>query len=568
MGGPRRETTGSTRHGSKDPAGSRLTTKERARPGVHCGAYHDVGERLEARVGLVQMSGRYHKQPRTLTSDYIVSDVVLGSGCNGDVRLASSKTFPDHKFAVKDFFFAGVPLCKREQLEMEVEVFLSIDHPHIARLMDVYEYEEHTAMVMEYMQGGELFERLMGQKRLGEQDASSMARQMLLALNYIHQHGIIHGDVKLENFMFDSKESDHLKLIDFGFSKMVTDVSEGATQTKLCGTLSYIAPEALGRKLSSQCDQWSLGVVVFVLLAGYMPFSGNTKEMMRKIAAGDFVMKQDVWDVVSEDARLFTQALLTVDPKVRISAKAALDHPFIMKSTKQKEDVQLYRPFVDALCDFRNLSRFRRCVLSMIAWSLSHEECAKVEQFFLDMDEFHKGAITFEELKKVMVGRFNLSHGEVKKTFEALDTHKDHEIHYSDFLAAMVGHNEIALNDEHVYDAFRRFDTHSAGYITVDNLREVLGDRFDGERVESILREVDPLNLGHITYHEFGSYVRGRPLHLHGDEVVSLSQDDVEKLRSGKGTGYFRPASLRCNSSKTLGGGHSRNQQQACCSVQ
>jgi serine/threonine protein kinase len=262
---------------------------------------HDITDRLEAKVGTINISGRYHRFPRTMGTDYVITQDVLGSGHNGDVRLATSKERPDHKFAVKAFDFTGVPAQRRVQLESEVEVFLSMDHPHIARLVDVYEMDAHLDLVMECMEGGELLDRIREQKRYSERSTAEAVWQMLLALNYIHSHGMIHCDLKLENYMYDQKDSNHLKLIDFGFSKMCDKKAE--LKRKACGTLSYTAPEVLEWSYTQQCDQWSLGVIVFVLLAGYMPFSGPEVEQMEKIAAGKYVMKEERWATISEEAK-------------------------------------------------------------------------------------------------------------------------------------------------------------------------------------------------------------------------------------------------------------------------
>lgn len=550
--------------------------KERSDPKQLGGrGYSQVRERLEARVGRLQLSGRYHKHPRTIEGDYNVTDLTLGSGCNGDVRLALGKTYSSNKFAVKEFNFAGVPVYRREQLESEVEVFLTIDHPHIARLMDVYENEEHISLVMEHMEGGELFDRLVIAKRFTERSASTTAWQMLLALNYIHCHGIIHGDVKLANFMYVSQEGDHLKLIDFGFSKMFVDGPEGCRSKRLCGTVSYMAPEALSMKVTSKCDQWSLGVVVFTLLAGYMPFSGSQRDMMKKISEGRCEMKEDRWSGISEDAKSFTTALMEVCPKLRLSAQAALDHPFIKMGRLLSEKAEVGISIVHALRDFGQQSQFRRSCLYMIAWSLSNDECAKVEENFKALDEGHRGVITFDTLKKVMVDKFHLSYSEMLKAFQALDSNHDQEIHYSDFLAAMLAYNEIKMSDEHLYEAFRKFDRHDTGLITADDLREVLGDRVEGESVESFLREADTLHQGYLTYHEFAAFVSRRPVQLYGDEWVSLSVIQLQNrqrldARRDRALNAFRPDFPGCvrGLSPFAGDGKPPWQQACCCGLQ
>merc|ERR1719277_1670140 len=124
----------------------------------------------------------------------------------------------------------------------------------------------------------------------------------------------------------------------------------------------------------------------------------------------------------------------------------------------------------------------------MLAWSLSNEERAKVRDYFVAMDTTQQGTITLKELQHVMVDKFQISDEETRKIFEALDSNHDDEIHYTDFLAAMVS-TRLALHDDLLQSAFNKFDTDNSGYITPANLREVLGDTFEDEKVDKLIAE-------------------------------------------------------------------------------
>eukprot|EP00929_Paragymnodinium_shiwhaense_P113356 TRINITY_DN81633_c0_g1_i1.p1 TRINITY_DN81633_c0_g1~~TRINITY_DN81633_c0_g1_i1.p1 ORF type:complete len:630 (-),score=143.37 TRINITY_DN81633_c0_g1_i1:104-1993(-) len=500
--------------------------------------WSDVGERLDARMNRIQVSGRYHKPPRRIADDYDVSQIPLGTGCSGVVKLAYDKMDRQRTYAVKEFDFGEVRTLRRKQLESEIEIFLSMDHPNIARLHDVYENDRIITMVMEHIEGGELFHRLQEAKRFPEQQAADTAYQMLLALNYIHSHGIMHGDIKLENFMFDWKDSDNLKLIDFGFSKNFLASEEQALNSKLCGTIAYMAPEALDRNFTSQCDQWSLGVVVFVMLCGYMPFTGDHEEQIAKITEGKYVMKPARWDTVSDEAKDFVNSLLEMDRKTRLSAPQALDHPWIQACARRHVKAEIDASLAQELCDFSQHSKLRRICLLMIARSLSKEEASQASQFFYSMDDSRDGTISFDELAAFMQDKVDVTRGELMKAFEALDTNDDKEIHYTEFLAALVS-TRIGIRDEHIYSAFRKFDVSGTGYITLNGMRHVLGNTFEGVKVEALMNEVDTERRGFITYHQFSAYVRGLPVRFMGDEEidvagVELRMSERSKARSSK----------------------------------
>mmetsp|Transcript_25526 Transcript_25526/g.64901 ORF Transcript_25526/g.64901 Transcript_25526/m.64901 type:complete len:544 (+) Transcript_25526:118-1749(+) len=461
-------------------------------------------ERVEARAGKIALSGRYNRLPKRIENDYEVVSKVLGSGYNGVVRMATSKhNRSGQKFAVKAFKLANVAGDKKVNLESEVEIFLTMDHPHVTRLYDVYESDEHLHLVMECMEGGELFDRVTELKRFSERDAADAVWQMLLALNYIHSHGIVHRDLKLENFLYDTVGSSHLKLIDFGFSK----IWDKNTKMELsCGTLSYVAPEVLAKSYTSQCDMWSLGVIVFILLVGYMPFSGaSERQQIAAIKSGRYNMRKDRWRNVSEKGFDFVQKLLVVDPDQRLTAEQALKHPWIMHRDTSARGSSVDQAVTDSLIEFARQSQFRRACMQLMAWSLTAEERAEVRDAFLELDKSKTGCITLSALKQVLEAKFHLPEDQSIQVFQALDTNHDDTINYSEFLAAMVS-SRLRLHDDLLKATFRRFDCENSGYITQEDLQQVLGKEI---RLDDAWKQMDRNADGKIDYDEFLAYLRG-----------------------------------------------------------
>eukprot|EP00927_Polykrikos_kofoidii_P079858 TRINITY_DN76694_c0_g1_i1.p1 TRINITY_DN76694_c0_g1~~TRINITY_DN76694_c0_g1_i1.p1 ORF type:complete len:626 (+),score=118.07 TRINITY_DN76694_c0_g1_i1:129-2006(+) len=506
--------------------------------------WKSLGDRVQVRVGMPQLSGRYHRLPRKLDDDYDVSDEVLGSGCGGRVLLATRKRCPEQKFALKKFRLCGLHGSRYDQLASEVEVFLSLDHPNIARLVDVYEVKDEVSILMECVEGGELFDKLAKIKRFGEREAAQITRQILMALNYMHRRGILHGDIKPENFMCEEK-GDCIKLIDFGFSQFV---DFAVRLEKPCGTIAYIAPEALELDFSTQNDMWSVGVVVFVLLAGYMPFKGAEKEQLQQIKDGSYNIKEQKWRTVSEEAKRFTWALLRVDPHTRLTAKTALEHSFVAKQGRStfEFDVTSVVKAAEALCSFARLTSLRRRCLAMASWSLSSQERRDAEKLFLELDASHDGAVTFDSVAMLLEGHIDVSNSNLTTTFKDLDLYGDGTIHCSVFLAAVVL-ARTKVEHEAFHEVFRRFDTSKAGALTEHNLNEVLGDSF-GQK-SYLEGEVETYSRGLINEEDFVAFMLGKPLRMYGND---LSLAPEKKLGTNK-------ANPRCRE-----GGDAA----ACCSIQ
>ncbi|CAE7414961.1 CPK3 [Symbiodinium microadriaticum] len=384
------------------------------------------------------------------------------------------------------------------------------------------------SLVMECMEGGELFSRVMDREVFPERDAAHTAWQMLLALNYIHSHGIVHRDIKLENFMYARKDTDHLKLIDFGLSK----VWEPNTKMEAsCGTLGYIAPEVLNKTYSSKCDLWSLGVIVYILLSGCMPFAGSEQHQIVCIMSGMYDMEDEEWTPVSAAAKDFVRKLLVVDPAKRMSADEALAHEWIKDRERiPSESCRVDRSVVDALRKFGEASKFRRACMSLMAWSLTHEERKSVVDAFLELDTSRRGTIRLHEMRDVL-SHFDITDQEVAGIFHALDSSHCDEVHYSEFLAAMVS-SRIAMHDQLLRSAFARFDVDGRGFISRESLQKLLGDSFEGAPVEELLAEVDPEQQGRVSYEQFVSYLRSGSVQEDHMHVVN-SVIDGELKRTG-----------------------------------
>lgn len=482
----------------------------RSSDGALCSSDGDIAASAlgtaEERVGKTGVGGRvFHRGGRRVHDDYVLEDgVVLGQGFNGKVFQAHARhgTKKD-RFAIKPLKTRGLPERQMAMLKTEVSIFLELDHPHIARLVGAYDGSGQITLVMELMEGGELFDRILEKKRYSENDAKVAVRQMLLALNYMHGKNVVHRDIKLENYMYEKKNGEHLKLIDFGFSKICTTRS---TMHDVLGSVPYMAPEVFLSSYTSQCDMGSLGVTAHVLLLGKFPFSPKkgTSQLKSEILRGDWRKTGDKWNRISRVAQQFLEGLIVVDANARMTASHALNHAFLVDDAPGS---CIDNSTAQALVSFSKATKFQRACRSMLAWSLTNEDRAKVRNQFNAIDTNRSGTITMGELKSVLANELNL-HGdeEFGVIFDSLDTANTQEISYTEFLAAMV-QTRIALHDDVLEATFRRFDADGTGYISVKNLRQALGEEFAESKVEELIAEADKDSDGRVSYTEFVAFL-------------------------------------------------------------
>jgi len=457
----------------------------------------ELDQVLARRQNRALIQGRY-TTTRLLEHDYDFDGKIVGSGMSGPVRLATGKD--GNNYAIKSFKKNGLSSRKRAELKSEAEVYLTLDHPHVAKLEMIYETEEELHLVMEYMAGGELYKRLSKKKRYSEESAASCIRQVMLAVAYLHAHEVVHRDLKLENFLYENEDSDHVKLIDFGFAKFR---SRDAKMSQACGSLHYVAPEVLNHSYTEKADIWSAGVIAYMLLTGAPPFFGTDDEVIAKIRAGNPHWSQRFFSL-SSNAQGLVKGMLVADPNRRFSARAVLEHPFVSRVSGREEKV-LDMDILKSLRHFAHASAFRRAVLSLMAWSVSNTDRNMLREQFLALDREKRGTITHTELKQVLEESFDVDSAEVEVLFSCLDTDHDDEIEYSEFLAAaLLG--RVQVHEDLLRKTFSRFDTHETGMITAEDLRSVLGEHFDGAEMEELIREADTSGNGCVDYEEFLDY--------------------------------------------------------------
>jgi len=211
--------------------------------------------------------------------------------------------------------------------------------------MEVIDSTDTLYLILEFASGGELFDAIVKKGSYSETDAAKIIRQILEAIQYVHNHGIAHRDLKPENLLLVQSETgeDIIKIADFGLSK---DFGAEQLQTS-CGTPDYVAPEVLmGEPYDMGVDIWSIGVISYVLLCGFPPFYGDSqKELFENIMNGTYDFPDPEWTEVSDQAKDFIKKILVVDVEKRASAEECLQHEWIKEYTGIKKDLRRLESF-------------------------------------------------------------------------------------------------------------------------------------------------------------------------------------------------------------------------------
>ncbi|XP_069567087.1 calcium/calmodulin-dependent protein kinase IGb [Brachyistius frenatus] len=258
----------------------------------------------------------------------------LGSGAFSEVYMVKEKK-TGKMFAMK--------CVKKKQkqdlnLENEIAVLRRIQHDNVVGMEDFYESQTHYYLVMQLVAGGELFDRILDRGVYSEKDASSVIQQVLQAVSYLHQNGVVHRDLKPENILYYSQEEDSKIMIsDFGLSKMV----DNDIMSTACGTPGYVAPEVLAQKpYSKAVDCWSIGVITYILLCGYPPFYEESEtRLFSKIMKAQYEFDSPFWDDISESAKDFIRNMMQKNPSMRFNTDQALRHPWIIGKTARCQDI-------------------------------------------------------------------------------------------------------------------------------------------------------------------------------------------------------------------------------------
>jgi MAP/microtubule affinity-regulating kinase len=279
----------------------------------------------------------------------------IGKGNFAKVKLAKHELI-GKEVAIKIIDKTQLNQGSLQKLFREVKIMKCLDHPNIVKLFEVIQTEKTLYLVMEYASGGEVFDYLVAHGRMKEKEARAKFRQIVSAVQYLHQKHIVHRDLKAENLLLDSDMN--IKIADFGFSNEFTP---GSKLDTFCGSPPYAAPELFqGKKYDGpEVDVWSLGVILYTLVSGSLPFDGqNLKELRERVLRG----KYRIPFYMSTDCENLLKKFLVLNPTKRASLETIMKDKW-MNIAFEDDELKPYNEPLPDLSDQMRIGGFSSCFL-------------------------------------------------------------------------------------------------------------------------------------------------------------------------------------------------------------
>ncbi|XWS42170.1 hypothetical protein CRYUN_Cryun17cG0145100 [Craigia yunnanensis] len=328
---------------------------------------------------------------------------LLGHGQFGYTYVATDKENGD-RVAVKKIEKNKMVLpIAVEDVKREVNILEALQgHENVVQFYNAFEDDTYVYIVMELCEGGELLDRILAKKgsRYSEKDAAVVVRQMLKVAAECHLRGLVHRDMKPENFLFKStREDSPLKATDFGLSDFIRP---GKRFQDIVGSAYYVAPEVLKRRSGPESDVWSIGVITYILLCGKRPFWDKTEDgIFKEVLKNKPDFRRKPWPTISNSAKDFVKKLLVKDPRARLTAAQALSHPWVREGGNASE-IPVDISVLNNLRQFVKYSRLKQFALRALASTLNEEEIADLRDQFDAIDVDKNGSISLEEMRQAL----------------------------------------------------------------------------------------------------------------------------------------------------------------------
>ncbi|OMJ83593.1 hypothetical protein SteCoe_15444 [Stentor coeruleus] len=445
---------------------------------------------------------------------YTLDKSPIGTGAFAEVWLCTHQLSNELR-AVKILHKSGISEedIRIRSVFMEVEILKTLDHPNILKVYEYFEDDQNYYIIMEYCEGGDVFDKLEQNGPFTERYAAKAMRFLLSGLNYLHSRRVVHRDIKPENLLITnggSFEDFNIKIIDFNVAtRKETKKIQGVS-----GTTDYMAPEVFRGVYDEKCDLWSAGIVLYLMMSTCLPFaSPNDEEAEKNICIGKFSFPNEIFGNVSKSCKDLIIKLLTKNPSSRPSALEALTHPWL-KIAQERVDKSAYEKTLTKLKTIKSTSKLKDLFTTFMISQLSNlTSTRKLEKVFYQIDKNKDGTINMEELIEELQKEMPLEDAkrQAEEIMSNIDSDGSGQVDYTEYLKIAI-EEETLLTKENLKKAFCYFDKDRSGSIEKTEMRKWLGtgDIIPEEIITDLMNEADVNGDGTIDLSEFESLLISR----------------------------------------------------------
>lgn len=440
------------------------------------------------------------KNKNKITSEYKVFTPPIGKGAYGEVRKALHLKTNAYR-AIKMVSKKDLSMIDKKHILKEITVLRQMDHPHIVKVYEFFETDFYYHIVMEFLEGHELYNTLVGDNfTYNERTICKIMQQLLSAVQFMHNNGIMHRDLKSENIIHNGK---HVVIIDFGTSK---NISASKKHKQFTGTSLYIAPEVIKGSYTEKCDIWSLGIIMYIMLSGEAPFKGKDNEIFANVLSQNYSIPIEEIPHISELAKDMLKQVLTFDYLKRPSAAELLEHEWFKQLSDTSVGTVRLKAAADNIEKFQFKNKLQEAIYMFLVNTLvDRNEYEDLIELFEEMDVNKDGVLTKQELTAGLQKSGKLfSYQEVDEIFYEIDKDGNGLVSFGEYLAASIDKRKV-LNEKRIISVFKLFDKDKSGKISIEEFQEVFqrNNEMLLDNWKEMIQEVDLNGDGEIDFEEF-----------------------------------------------------------------
>ena len=478
---------------------------------------------------------------------------ILGEGTYGLVKkvclINNKKTIRAMKIISKKNILKG----QSNKLFEEIEILRRLEHPNIMKIYEYFIDDKNIYIITEFCDQGDLLGKMKKLYSMSELVVKYLMSQILDALAYLHDNRVFHGDIKLENIMLyktsrkkikrftvinkdlnsdvnlqnkldnvSGQTSDYvedmsnyeIKLIDFGCSKYLTKKKNNVL-SGIVGTSIYCSPEVIDNSYDEKSDEWSCGVLMYILLYGDTPFAGNTEEEIFENIK-NYNIDFDKLENVSENCLDLIKKLINPKKQYRIKAIEALRHPFFTEKLNPK-NILTHHKDLSILKRYKKIKKYptilHKVVVAYCCFNyISQEEEKKLKELFLFLDENNVKKLREKDfIRGFEKAKISISPLEIKDLMNLLDSDGSKVIEYQEFLRAFCD-KDLLLNNDNLKIIFEIIDKDKKGYININDIKDfILGNdknKLKESAMKNLSKKIGIDNNSKIEFKQFCDIIR------------------------------------------------------------